>query len=487
MERTEGYFTYPLDDTYIHLAIADQVLETGNWGPSPFQFQFSSSSPAFTLLLSLLGFADTWAPLLLNLLFGLLWIWVVSGLGLVFEASLPRLFLLLALAILLIPLHLLSLLGMEHLAHLFFSTLFLREASRKLSQPQLHPSGLLILSAMAMCLFRYEGLFLLAGFGQVALWQKSWKTLAITSLGALFPLFVIGIYMLSQGGSFFPISILGKAQGIDLLEAEFASWIVKAASNLYENPFILILLLANLCLLLFNLGKRQSLWTWMWTLATLMHILFAEIGGYRYEAYLVGLGLLNIILSRPKNRDLPIFSLAQQQVMVLIFALALFPFFSRSLFFSLSYPTFVQNIYQQPIQTGRFLRTHYYKSSVALNDIGAGSYFGKVKLTDMVGIGDQKVFNLRKQDRYRKNLIEILCEERETEIAIVHYIWVEEVIPESWVAVGQLTILQNMICADKTLTFYACKPSEIPRLKNKLIRFSESLPEGIKAEILLVE
>ena len=49
MKLTEGTWVFPLDDPYIHWAIGRDIFASGNWGPSPFQFQLSSSSPLFSL------------------------------------------------------------------------------------------------------------------------------------------------------------------------------------------------------------------------------------------------------------------------------------------------------------------------------------------------------------------------------------------------------------------------------------------------------
>ena len=71
--RNEGEFTYALDDTYIHLAVAKNLGAHGTWGINPGEFSSCTSSILWPLLLALFGAAMPWGeqvPLALNLLAG---------------------------------------------------------------------------------------------------------------------------------------------------------------------------------------------------------------------------------------------------------------------------------------------------------------------------------------------------------------------------------------------------------------------------------
>src|SRR5918993_125564 len=54
LKETGGIFIYPVDDTYIHLKIARNFAEQGNWGINPGEFNSASSSILYTILLALL-------------------------------------------------------------------------------------------------------------------------------------------------------------------------------------------------------------------------------------------------------------------------------------------------------------------------------------------------------------------------------------------------------------------------------------------------
>ena len=59
--RTEGHLVYALDDPYIHMAMARNVALHGVWGVTPDGFTSSSSSIAWTAVLSLLLVSSTWS------------------------------------------------------------------------------------------------------------------------------------------------------------------------------------------------------------------------------------------------------------------------------------------------------------------------------------------------------------------------------------------------------------------------------------------
>ena len=52
LQHTGGTFMYPLDDTFIHMALARNLSYHGNWGMNPYEFASASSSVLYTLLLA---------------------------------------------------------------------------------------------------------------------------------------------------------------------------------------------------------------------------------------------------------------------------------------------------------------------------------------------------------------------------------------------------------------------------------------------------
>jgi len=53
-KKADGNIVSPIDDTYIHMAMAKNLAHHGIWGVSPVEFSSTSSSIGYTLLLGFL-------------------------------------------------------------------------------------------------------------------------------------------------------------------------------------------------------------------------------------------------------------------------------------------------------------------------------------------------------------------------------------------------------------------------------------------------
>ena len=219
--NNEYQWIYPLDDTYIHLSIAQNLSHFGNWSVVPSPFQFSSSSPLFSLILLMtgtwLGF-PSYLPLAINCVVGAgLFLWVAKSISQFFES--PQItFWVCTIYLVLLPFHLLVLLGMEHLLHLFLSLLFMQEVLPSLWEEngKEGTKWRLVLYFLLFSLCRYESLFLIgAGAGVFILEKKYLKGVKLAFWGGI-PLTILGIFVWSKGATFLPLSVLVKSQLIHL-------------------------------------------------------------------------------------------------------------------------------------------------------------------------------------------------------------------------------------------------------------------------------
>lgn len=120
--KTDGHYIYPLDDAYIHLAMAKNFALYEVWGMTKYQFSSSSSSPLFTYILSVLikifGNSDQ-ISLYFNTVFsvGILYLLSEYYAGIFKEVKRTVLAVLFTVFLIVLPLNILS--GMEHILQVF--------------------------------------------------------------------------------------------------------------------------------------------------------------------------------------------------------------------------------------------------------------------------------------------------------------------------------------------------------------------------------
>ena len=223
-----------------------------------------------------------------------------------------------------------------------------------------------------------------------------------------------------------------------------------------------------------------------------MHVIAAQVGGIRYEAYLFALAVLAGIVSAAEGDSLlhaleagwkkfPLRRYVQLPgLRHATLAALLLPMLVRSGFFLYHYPISVQNIYQQQIQMARFVGRYYPESAIAANDIGAITFFTDIRLTDLFCIGDQEVFAAARRHQLTASFVDDLTTRRGTTLAIVYDRAVGHLLPPKWTRVATWTIPDNFICADETVSFYAIRPEGVAGLRQQLRDFSVSLPAAVK-------
>jgi hypothetical protein len=455
-------FTYPVDDAYIHLAIARQVFESGSFCPQPGMFCLSSSSPGYSLLLALAGGPlgmPWWMPLLLNVLaaLGLIYLLQASRIELedvpnkTIQSTKVEVELLL---LCLIPIPLLILNGMEHLWQLWANLWLCLSSVRVLKGKK--ALGSMGLAASLSVFFRYEGLFLAAALAFLFMLKRRFRESVLLLTTAILPVVVLGLYSLGRGGTFLPLTLLGK--GNSPLDLGIFFWLKNGMEALYEHPFMLMLLCGLLFFIVVQKKGSQVFLAKAIALACLPQLWLAQVGGYRYEAWLIGLGLwllLPAFWRYLKNK--PNLSWA-------LLAVWLFPFVMRALFFSINHGAAVRDIAFQHRATAAFLNTFYPKTAVALNDIGAVCYETNCTVTDINGIADQPVILAKRDGSYGPDWIDSLTNSRGVRIAALHEQFVADAIPPNWIRVGEWDLQTHFMTADPLLSWYAVDSSEAEKL-----------------------
>jgi hypothetical protein len=509
MSRTGGHFIYPLDDAYISMAMSKNLAQHGVMGLTRHEFSFSSSCPLWIWLIALgnlLTGTAWWVALLLGLLGGVGVILAAhrilqtSGIG-----NRAAIFGLLSL-IVLTPLPALAVSGMEHVLHIALVLWFVARACAWLTgQPSLAPFLKILALVPLMVLTRYESLFLAGIFALLLLARKKWVHAGSILAAALAPVVLLGMVSVSKGWQWLPNSLLLKGNIPDL--SSFRGILnllgLRSVGLLFGTPHLVALVAALLAISIWRSARGEGIWTrgQLWIVfalgGTLIHLQFASVGWfYRYEAYLVALGVIALLVNRIdelvrfRPRRHPVAAqnrLPNRSAAVLAAAIIAIPLFSRGAEALWGFPEAAHNVFEQQYQMALFFRTYYPGASIALNDVGAVNYFADIRCLDLVGLCDRRILRLKKHRAYDTPEMARCAAAAQVQVAAVYDTWFTgsfgPLIPAAWRRVGSWHIADNSFLGGDTVTFYAVQPQEAEKLERSLREFASRLPAGVAQKL----
>jgi hypothetical protein len=516
--NTDGHFVYALDDPYIHMAMAKNFSQHGIWGVTKHEFASASSSVGWTLLLSLLytvtGVHDV-TPFVTNAAIALTFLIVISFLLKRHRLSNPIVFILLILIIVFTPLPVLIFNGMEHLLHAFLTVLFLIFAARAFSS---HDSGwfhgpnlaLLLLSPFII-LTRFEGAFAIIAVGIFLLARKRIGFAIFVGILSILPVVLYQAVAASKGWFWLPNPIVIRAGMSDVASvannATSSSLLIRffdvimqfpiaAASNIKDAPHLGALLVTTGAISVFLWVRRVAESSESRTLLLLFvvtcffHLLFGKVGHfYRYEAYLVTVGLTAIgstlsgkLLDGVVTAWKSWTSLWRIVLVAVLVGIFYFPTV-RAVEALVLLPKASKNIYEQQYQVAMFVKRYYEGGSVAVNDIGAVNYYADINCLDLVGLASIEVLNKKLTGSYTTEEIRNLALTRGMRIAIAYEHWFGRArtgaLPSDWERVAKWTIKGNVVAGGDAVTFYSIDPAEESNLNRNLQEFSQMLPHDV--------
>jgi hypothetical protein len=341
-------------------------------------------------------------------------------------------------------------------------------------------------------LIRYEGLFLIAVVCVLLLARGRISMAFASGAAALVPLAVFGFISVRHGSFWLPNSVLLK--GTDPGHGPLAL-LDHALTQLKAAPYLWQLLL--LAALLYFIGRRAGRGAWereqslllIFIFTTLLHVTFSLVlvWFYRYEAYLIALGLLacgislRALFNPQMLKERKTATLIKLAACALIASLCLVSLAGRCVISLQRTPRATTNIYQQQYQMALFLRAYYDGSAMAANDVGAINYFADIECLDLWGLATTEVARARREGKYDTRLIQALGEQSHAKIAIVYDSWLDEYggAPLEWRPAGRWRIPSNIVCRDDTVSFYAVDPAETEHLIQSLRDFTSHLPKGV--------
>lgn len=514
--NTGGKLTYIYDDAYIHMAMAKNFAQHGVWGVTPHEFSSTTSSPVWTLLeaaiFKVTGVQEI-VPLILNILAALsllaayAWIFQREGLPGWYSA------ILLVAAVLLIPLHFLSLTGMEHVLHTLLTVLYLYLAASMLAETQIsltsRPQLILYALTPLLVLTRYEGAFLAFTVGMLCLLRRRYLLFVLIGALAALPWIIYAAINVAQDWFILPGSVLIKAdRPREIHGLKDVIWlavyyprhgaIVMARDSVFATLGILGMVFFWLEYRQ-RLGARTTLILLMFVVIFFFHMMFGA-PFIRYYPYLVGALILGVGLAAypylqnmmqphplppPRQRggdqgegfSFPwnINFLQQFGVLGLVVLFVFAPLIDRGYDLFQRSPGAMTNMHDQQYQMALFVRQYYNDERVAMNDIGTTSLLTDFHLLDLVGLGTldvaKKIVN---KQPFGAVEIEQTAQAYGAKIALVYDAWYD--IPDSWIPVGYWSTPSAGFLGSDVVTIYAIDPAEEEQLAANLREFSGRLP-----------
>jgi len=502
IHRNQGHFIYALDDAYVHMAIAKNLVRHGVWGVTPFEFSSSTSSILWPLLLALsyklFGVNET-APLIWSALsaVGVLWVgyWVLSA----FRLRKGHAFAILLLLLLATPLVPLTLTGMEHTFQAAL-TLGLVFCSAKAMGPSADRQGSamtgrrwigLLCLAAAVTAVRYEGLFVILAITLILLARRQWRHALLFCVCGILPVACFGLICHGHGWPLLPAPVLVKRSLYFGSPSDFATNILASlVVNCMLGPSLaaLLVLVAWLYSSSSSLGRphgtRADAMAAIFIITAALHLGLAAVGWfYRYEAYLVALGITVAAcqLSELGSRDRAGRGGPARVVMIAIaVTIALLAWRGQESLRKTVAAT--ANIYDQQYQMALFIHTYYEGSTIALNDLGAVNYLADVHCLDLAGLATRKVLEARLHEAYTTTEIQQWSESRGVQVALAYPPWFNEIggLPKSWIKVGEWAISKRTVTVGDSISIFATTPEEVPGLVKNLRAFSPQMPPEVR-------
>jgi len=505
---TGGRMIYALDDPAIHLSIATNLVDHGTWGVVPGHFESASSSPLWTVLLSVIigifPFAADYAALILNAGAALAILALLARIQGTFHPSRKRPLDVLATAVVTAVVLFLpgaTFVGMEHLLHLVLvlaAVHGLLNPSGPDASPlrRLAPYGLLALAALtrletgfvalalgiallALCVRRDDG-------REVPAWRDQFRRIVPVGVAAGLPIVAFSAFNQAMGQGFLPNSVMAKSTALD--GGTRIPDLENILNRFTTDPVLSFVAVVCVILAVIAWPQRRPWFVPATTmvLVTLLHVTFAQVGWYeRYQVYLLGLGVYTVMLAArdllPRPHDAQV---RMRLAPLLVLPLLLLSFTKISL--TVEVPKAANDTYQQRYQAGVFLERYYHQRPVATGELGYISLTHEGPITDLFGLGDYEVLQARREagGRPRKDYWLGLSRDRGFQVAAVYPRTLYFDTPDEWILVGTWTIPRQPITAfEKTFQFWATTPEEVAPLRAHMEEFAPELPDGVVTDL----
>lgn len=487
VSKTDGQYVYPIDDAYIHLAIAKNFALYDVWGITKYQFSSTSSSPLFTyvisVLISLFG-NDDHLPLYFNVVFGFAIIYILSRYFSEIFSDNKNIVISILFALFFSVLHLQVLSGMEHVFHVFLLVLNIYCLSTLQNKYSL--AGF-YLSLLLMGVVRFESMFYFVILAFVFALIKKWREALLVLLTGFIPIMLFCWFNYQHDGYLFPNSVMVKGTTLSLdsnlpihLKTIFLDNLLFNVS-FYKIGFFPILLSVIFVMRDYKMKSfheiiRSNFLLIVISLLMICHSMFADLKGlFRYEAYILT-GFSMALIPKLKGLFENFRSYIKREKLITgIVLINIFILMYKCSFAHKMLENGGKNIYEQQIQSSKFLHTYYNESKIVANDIGAITYFTNIHLLDTAGLGSVETIrfnkNKRSPDAEFEDFLSHYTINNRYDIAVIYDAWLQNHIPKNWKKAAELKIHNPIAVAREKISIYAVDQNNLTKLKENIRSF----------------
>ncbi|MBR0822192.1 hypothetical protein JQ627_30035 [Bradyrhizobium liaoningense] len=480
---------FSLDDAYIHLAVADQIL-SGGYGINVSEYSSPSSSiiwPYFLALTETLHLGPL-GPLLINIaaagstIFAIMRFLEASGL---FDGEeLPFTCLITLLVIFITSAVALPMTGMEHSVHVCATIVTftgLVATTRGFAPTPLHFAALVLLP-----LIRFEGIaFACAAIVAFALLDQR-RFAAGAAVVVAVSLSGYCVFMASRGLPLLPSSVLlkGYLTTLDEPASELPAIVrnvLRSMTTSYGLRLIALGLAVAWCANLLRADRKVLIVFLTVIFAVGAHLACGQYGWFnRYEVYIMALAAAALVWGAAKLKpELSGLQWVRAKIgMVLGLGVAAIPYVTAAV----ATPLGASDVYEQQHQMARFAQS-FYGRPVGVNDLGMVAYGNDNYTLDLWGLGSEQVRKARMMGEYGPAQMAALAEDHHVGVVMIYSSWFAKGVPSSWRKVAVLRT-KSVTLSSQDVDFYITPLADKAVVASALWAFKASLPSRDRLDIV---
>lgn len=342
------------------------------------------------------------------------------------------------------------------------------------------------LSLLLMGVVRFESMFYFVILAFIFIIIKKWKAAFLVLSTGFIPIILFCWLNYQQDGYLFPNSVIVKGTKLS-----FDSNFLHQLKTIFLDHFLLNVsfykigffpVLLSVIFIVKDSKKnfqeivKSNFLLIVISLLMICHSMFAELKGmFRYEAYiLTGFSMVLI----PKLKDL--FEnfgnfIKNEKIIAGIVLVNIFLLIYKFAYVHKMLENGGGNVYEQQMQSARFLHKYYNESKVVANDIGAITYFTNIHLLDTAGLASVEtiIFNENKRlpDAEFQHFLTQYTISNQYDIAIIYDAWLQNYIPKNWEKAAELKINNPITVARDKVSIYAVDKNSLEKLKENIKHF----------------